>query len=220
MVDNNIFKESLKMLMAVYGHNLTKEVYSVYYSILSPKMNNEEFLKAIQSIMETFKPTSQVKFPLVPDFLSSIGKAGIPRAKQAISDLKFAVRRFGRYDSVNFGDSKLHQTVIFYGGWTEICKWDDRDWGMKEKSFIDTYNSMQENHKYDHLAGIHEANNSGRFNVEPPKLVYEVQGKRPFEVLEYKPSVPMIAYKSREGEQLDINNVSEEILTMIGGLDG
>lgn len=205
------------MLMAVYGHKLTQEVYSVYESMLSLKMSNEEFSRAVQSIMETFKPTSQVKFPLIPDFLSSIGKAGTPRAKQAINDLKFAVRRFGRYESVNFGDSKLHQTVTFYGGWIEICKWDDKEWGMREKSFIDTYSSMQDNPKYNHLAGIHEANNSGRYNVDVPQLVYEAQGKKPFELLEYKQSIPKVVYKSTEGEGLDISNINQDILKLIGG---
>lgn len=205
--------------MNLYGTEINEESFNTYYAMIAPKLDDLEFREATSKVVQTFIPTSQVKFPLPPMFLDATAKSGTPRAKQAISSLKYAVRRFGRYDSVNFGDSKLHQTVIFYGGWTEICKWDDREWSMKEKSFIDTYNSMQENPKYDHLAGIHEANNSGRFNVEPPKLVYEVQGKRPFEVLEYKPSVPMVAYKSRDDEKLDISNMSEEILTMIGGLD-
>ncbi|MEE9374529.1 MAG: DUF6475 domain-containing protein [Saprospiraceae bacterium] len=189
MVTRELFKSTIAMLRNLYGFEMNQEMFETYYTALNGLMDDNSFKNATADIMKTFKPTSQTKFPSIPCFLESVNLSGTPRAKEAIAELKYAVGRFGRYDSVNFGDSKLHQAIGYYGGWISICKWTDEDWRYQEKGFIDTYNSMQSDHRHNYLPGLHERNNSGRYKIAPPKQVYLTMKKEPVEELEYFPDV-------------------------------
>lgn len=192
-LNKDLFKGSMTMIATQFGYDLKDPKLKLYWNRFKETMDDKQFLDSVSQIMDTFVPSSQKPFPLFTHFLGAVGhQAGNVQAKKAVNAVKIAVRRFGRYNSVNFGDSKIHQTIRYYGGWIEICNWTDDVWAMREKNFIDTYNSMSPQPTFTHLVGIHETNNEGRYNVEPPKLVYEHMKEKPIERLEYNARVKVL----------------------------
>ena len=171
------------MIATQFNYDLKNDKIKLYWERFKD-MDPKKFISTVQQIMDTFVPTSSAPFPLFVHFLGGVGTLpGNPQGKDAVRRVRYAVGKFGRYDSVNFGDSKLHQTIKYYGGWSIICNWIDTDWTKLEREFIKTYESISPDPKFTHLPGIHEHNNNGKYNVEPPKLVYQMMKEKPLEIL-------------------------------------
>lgn len=168
------FKTNMTFLQKYYGHQLDDLVYKVYYKKLA-HISDENFDSCVNKITESsFRPTSKNPFPLIADFLKQVGESLDDRAINVTSHVKIAIKRHGAYESINFGDTALHYTIRGYGGWQEMCKWSNNDWKMKETAFINAYKAATKinTSEEQHLVGIHETNNLGRYSVAPPKKLF------------------------------------------------
>lgn len=132
-----LFKTSIAYLTSMYS-KITDDFYKILWDALK-KYSDEEFKQMVSGIVTSFVPTSQVPFPLPPHFLKATTTEPNNRAIIAVKMLKNATGRVGPYKSVSFGDRALHETINHFGGWIEVCKWHDEEWGFKEKKFIETY---------------------------------------------------------------------------------
>jgi hypothetical protein len=148
------------MLQKYYGHSLDADIMEIYWQRLQ-WITEEAFKKAATVILETFKPTTAVPFPVIAHFLEACGMAGETQERNIIAVVKKAITRHGRYSSVDFNDTALHETITRYGGWPELCSWSEDTWAMREKAFLAAYRSAKAfNQGPAYLPGIFEQTNS------------------------------------------------------------
>jgi hypothetical protein len=163
-------------LQKYFGHNIEKATIELYWSCLK-HLNSDQFKTAVKNIIDWFKPSAQVPFPLVAHFKEIIGLAGKNRAQLAI----IAIRaNSNAYKSVSFGDFALHITIDRFGGWPVVARWTVEDWGFKEKSFIACYEASQGlTHGPKKLCGIFETENNNKIlsgkHLEIAKKQEEIQ---------------------------------------------
>jgi Domain of unknown function (DUF6475) len=135
----NDFLASIIMMQEYFGKKLSDQVIDLYWSNLK-RISVEQFKAALENIMSTFHPSSTVPFPLVSDFMESLGLSGESRAHAAIVAVKNAAEKIGSYSSVDFGDPALHAVINRFGGWPEIANWANHGkWEFQEKNFMRAY---------------------------------------------------------------------------------
>lgn len=156
------FVKMIAVLEAYYGYKLQKNIglMQMYWSALK-RLSDKDIEIAFKNIRDTFRPTSQVPFPLIPHFLEAIGDTGQHRAQKALSALKEAIANYGAYQTVDFGDKVLHAVIDRFGGWVEICQWQKHDWDINEGRFLKAYETANLNpdNGPEKLIGIFEHEN-------------------------------------------------------------
>lgn len=169
-MDNPLFISSMAYLQKIYGKTIDDEVIAIYWQHLE-KLTNEQFKAAMASLCASFVPTSTVPFPLIPHFLKAIGQDDETKAVDMVRIVRNAAEGLGAYETVNFHDPALHATINRFGGWVEVCSWDEERWEMNTRNFIAAYKSAKAAGAYaPQLVGIHEATN--KFNgFSPQKLI-------------------------------------------------
>lgn len=140
-MNKNTFGKCVGMLQCLFGRMRHEDSFEIYWNRLKDISDND-FENAVSKIIDTFNPTSTEPFPSIARFVEAMGSRPDDLAIQAANAVKNATGRVGPYRSVSFGDRALHETIEHYGGWIEICKWHDREWGFNEKKFIETYKSF------------------------------------------------------------------------------
>jgi len=164
-----LFHQSLTMLQSYFNQKIEKkEVLHLYWESLK-YIDNTAWNSIIQNIINNFTPTSTTKFPLIKDFLSAGGQSGEHMARNMVGVLRKTIHKFGAYESIDFQDQALHNVVIRYGGWIELCNWTESDWKMKETAIIKSYESEKSacpGPSSNHLAGIHEQTNESRTPIK------------------------------------------------------
>lgn len=178
------FKTGILFLSEAYGKKLKDEIISMYWEILK-EYSDVEFKKMLEGLIKTFIPTSQVPFPLIPHFLEAVGDNVKTKAQLAVMAVKNAIAKVGPYNSVTFGDRALHETIHQFGGWVEICEWDQEKWQFNEKRFLSVYDAAcSSGQGADRLIGIHERENMGKnvsdFTEEQKKFLEDQ--KKPVEI--------------------------------------
>lgn len=155
-----LFVTSIGYLTKLYGKKPESVVLNQYW-IRFRGWPDEKWQKTVSNIQDNFIPTSQNPFPLPAHFLQFAGEDRHSNGVRAIERVQKAIRQVGAYGSVDFGDKALHGVLNRYGGWVEVCGWSYDDWRMKERSFIDAYESaaVSGDSGPAHLPGIHELNN-------------------------------------------------------------
>jgi hypothetical protein len=137
-------KEFLTAFMPMqkyYGKILEKEVMGIYWSRLQ-SFPNKVFLNMVSNLMDNYRPTSQNPFPLIANFLSSVGLSGENRAQAAVTAVKNAVEKLGAWSSVDFDDPALHAVINRFGGWPEVCSWGNSgQWKFMETKFMEAYDA-------------------------------------------------------------------------------
>ena len=160
------FSEKMAILEAYYGYRIPKgaknepNLFQFYWDSLK-KYTEEEWDGMVITIKNNWRPTSTVKFPLIVDFREAIGHDSENRAQLAIFKIKEVMQKHGAYSSVNFGDRAMHATIVRFGGWQEMCKWEKRDWDINEGRFINAYKTALLNPEMgpDYLPGFIEIEN-------------------------------------------------------------
>lgn len=151
------FHECVTMLQATFGKAEDLRIKGLWM-ILENEMDDAEFKAATTRIMKTFRPTSQVPFPVPADF---IGKAEA-KADQYIAAIAKAVSKFGAYASVDFGSDAVHETIDRFGGWQAICHWGQKEWAINEgrfKTALESALEWNDRPSTYHLCGIVEQTN-------------------------------------------------------------
>lgn len=183
-MNQEVFKQSIAFLQNYYNYAVpTDVIINIYWPKLKG-LDDEVFKTAVSRIIDTFVQTATVKFPTIPHFLEALGMDSNTKARTAINAVRRAIEAVGRYDSIDFGDSALHETIMSYGGWPSVCNWSDDDWRFKETAFADTYKAFL--HGFcdcRHLVGIAEAENSlGGYKIKKPVRALLPWGKPQYEI--------------------------------------
>jgi hypothetical protein len=120
------------------------------------------------------------KFPSIADFCQAIeNKGGDPeaRAELAWRTLVKAIENHGYYDTVQFEDGAICETIKVLGGWMRITG-DDPDWAesklqWRKKEFITLYkNYSRQNVESSKLIGFMEAHNLKDHKDFIPKTIF------------------------------------------------
>lgn len=132
------FSTSMAFLQKYFGHVLDTTVVKMYWNMLKG-LTDEEFRTSSQSLVISFRPTSQVPFPLVGDFLGGIGKTGEPAIQNGMARLDKAIRTVGAWGTVDLGDLALHAAVEQFGGWVKVASWTYEEWSFNRKALVEAY---------------------------------------------------------------------------------
>lgn len=182
---DKLFQESMVYLQAMYGKELPETVIKIYWSRFKT-WTDTKYTEVVTKIFNSFVPTAQVPFPLVPHFLKAAGDDDESRGRNAIKHVRDCIRAYGRDRSVNMGDEKLHFVIRSYGGWPAICDWSDNDWRIKETAFVQSYLAAPDTAgDSPHLIGVAERENaSNGYDIQPAILA--IQRSHDTNVLEQK----------------------------------
>lgn len=157
------FLTGMAVLYTLYGKTLSDDALKLYRNILR-KFSDEQFEKMLENITMSFKPTSQVPFPLPVHFTESIGLSSENRAQAAVTAVKNAAERWGAWSTVDFGDPALHAVINRFGGWPEVCSWGNAgQWKFTETKFMEAYEAAVVcGESASPCAGNHELENLGK----------------------------------------------------------
>jgi hypothetical protein len=188
------FLQAIISLQKYFGKTLDDSMMDLYWKSLK-NISDIDFYNAVKNIIDNFKPTSQVPFPLIAHFKESIGLSGKNRAQLAIVAIKNGANA---YKSVSFGDYALHNTINRFGGWPIVARWTCEDWKFNEKNFIAAYEAMQCcSYGPEYLPGIFEIENSNK-----------ILSGRHKEIADKNSEVILISWKGFDN--LQIENKKEE----------
>jgi hypothetical protein len=82
-------------------------------------------------------------FPKPGDVYELVVGTPADEAEVAWSRFLDAARRIGSYDSVDFGDEALHETVrVIWGGWDQTWRLETAELPYKHAEFLKTYRAM------------------------------------------------------------------------------
>ena len=159
-MDKKLFIESMAYLERMYGKKLDEIVIRGYWNRFN-NWTDEKWKTVAARIMDTFKPSAQVPFPVMAHFIEAAGDDTKTRARTVIGWVIQAITQIGAYQSVDFGDRHLHSVILRYGGWPTICAWSNDDWRMKETAFVVAYEAAVNSGDVgpDHLVGLVEHDN-------------------------------------------------------------
>lgn len=170
------FFEAVGTMQAVFGHTLPLPTLEVYWQRFREE-DDELFRLAARRLIDSFRPTAQVPFPLPSHILECMGLGGDAVARQALALVKHVIAAEGYYHSVSFGDRALHQVIRNYGGWMTVCNWTDKDWQINENRFLESYRAARQygSDGPEYLPGCIEVDNSARGYEDaiPPVAVYD-----------------------------------------------
>ena len=181
-MNRDIFDRSMALLAKVFGHVIERDVCDFYWELMN-EISDDKFKTTVSSLIKNFKPSAQCPFPVPADFLAMAGETDKDLAVVAISKVKYAIAKIGRYHSVDFKDAALHLAIQTIGGWTNICNWTDEDWQLNERRFSEAYSSHCRRGESgpEYLPGIAEiSNGSHSFDTKfnGPLMIVEVVGGR------------------------------------------
>lgn len=179
------FLSAFVSLQKYFGKSLEDSVINLYWMVLK-KLSDEQFEKSVENIINTFHPTSTVPFPLVSDFVCSLGISGENRAQSAVLAIKKASESFGAYKTVDFGDNALHAVINRFGGWPEISHWSNQGkWEFQEKNFMKAYIAAFEcGEKSPPCQGLFELENSNKDQSgwKPIQIEYAKKASTPVKI--------------------------------------
>ena len=87
-----------------------------------------------------------------------------------------AMRQIGNYDSVNFGDRKIHTVIEMLGGWESLGTLTEDEWKWKRKEFEGLYKAINPAEGPEYLPGVVEKNNVPRGFIDHVKEPFRVGG--------------------------------------------
>lgn len=153
------FTKCTSVLQGLFGQ-IDDNKLKLYYSVLS-HISDSDFETATKRLINTFKPTATVSFPVPSDFLAGAGMGATEQAQKLMGLVTYAVKTIGSYKSVDFGSPALHSVIMRYGGWPAICAWGQTTWDVNEGRFLKAIEYAIEygENGGDHVAGIAEKTN-------------------------------------------------------------
>jgi hypothetical protein len=182
MLDYKKFAQSIAALGEMFDKQMSKGVVDIYYQTLKD-LSDQEFDSAINTVAAS---QTYNKMPL-PAQLRETVRPVINPDEEAIFAFDVFMRgkaRTGPYVSVIFDDKTIHDVVMAFGGWNDICMIPESDWKYRRKEWLETYKVFRRSPRTDtpmKLIGIIELNNLQneewkRFIPEPVRIG---DGRRP-----------------------------------------
>lgn len=145
--------------------------------------SDDQWKKACEQVIVTFKPTYGIHFPTIAHFYESIGYTIKDMSIVVMANIKVCIKRIGAYESISFADEAVHAAIASCGGWPAITRWTDKEWDVNEGRLLESIRSMQKSgvRGDNHLSGIYEREN-GYFNVFFVHLLSEPAKKEPYKI--------------------------------------
>lgn len=208
------FKECMTILQA-FSSMVEKDVYRFLWNKFK-HVSDDDFKRAADKILETYRPTSHEKFPAIERFVTALGNTEDNRINLAIGAVRKAGSTQGPYKSISFGDRALHAAVMRFGGWPAVSCWSDEEWKFREKSFIQAYKAeMTTGQGPNHLMGLSEETfDNESFNWPIEKRIAAEKTIKPVQ-LQWTGYKLLIENKA-EKEPLKISQEVNDIISKIG----
>ena len=169
-----ITKEQFAVLMTgigeVFNKPLSEGALAIYYDILKDYSFND-VRRACSGVIRTHKFAT---FPAPADILDYLEVSADDKGLTVWIAIRGAIRQYGYYTSVDFGDKAIHYAINELGGWMALCSKTSEELDWMEKDFIRLYNTLLKNPRPapDHLVGFYEvSNNEKSFPEHIPKPV-------------------------------------------------
>jgi len=175
---NNSDKRKFAELMAgmgeVFQKDVSKGMMKIYWNALEG-MDIDDISKAVSHIVMTRTITGTL--PLPAEIIQAAEGNPEEKAELAWRTLIKTIQDHGFYDSVQFEDGAIGETVKALGGWLRISGFDD-DWTegnlkWRRKEFLNLYHSFARQKPGPvKLIGYHEGNNTGKHDDFIPQIIF------------------------------------------------
>jgi hypothetical protein len=175
--DEMKFAEIMATIGAAFFKPLTSTQLDIYFDCLQ-EYPIEDLIYAAKWILKNRTITGT--FPLIAEFVQAIqNRNGTPdeRAELAWRTLIKTIENHGYYQTVQFEDAAISETVKALGGWMRISG-DDHDWTednlkWRRKEFMNLYNHFSKQKvKSEKLLGYIESMNLGEFDAFVPETIF------------------------------------------------
>lgn len=153
-LDRRLFAEGLEALAQLFNVDLSEPVVALYYAVardLTDAQWKEVCLRAVADRKHMPRPS---------ELLELAHGTKDDAAALAWAQVMKAMKRFGRYASIDFGDPAIHAAIRSMGGWSLLCLGRLEDLHYRRRDFIDGHRLYSERGVTDedarHIAGLDE----------------------------------------------------------------
>ncbi len=160
MKDKKKFAEYMTLLGELFDKEISPLLRDTYWKVLDG-FDDVECERAFQETIKTCK-----FFPKPVELLEVINGTEADKAVEAWAKVDKAMREIGNYDSVDFGDRKIHKCIEMLGGWDYLGTLTESDWKWKRKEFESLYHGIKSEDGPDYIPGLAEKNNALLGRVE------------------------------------------------------
>lgn len=147
------FAELMALMGELFDKKISPLLAETYWKILE-NFNDNECEAAFKHVIKTSK-----FFPKPVDFLEYLHGDG-DNATEAWAMVDQAMRGIGPYESIDFGDRKIHACIEILGGWDYLGTLTEDEWKWKRKEFESLYRGISATDGPDHVLGLAEKQNA------------------------------------------------------------
>lgn len=179
------FAKVIAVLEEVYEKEISRDLSAIYFQILQD-FDISQIERAAKEIIQTRVYPS---FPKPAEIIERIEGKKVDKAVLAWVTVVKALQTASPYDSVNLGDTKIHEVIQIMGGWPAVCLWTNEELKWKEKEFEKIYSAMdaRTSGAIAYLPGTTEIQNAPRgFHFDSPKQLGGPAGR----AIEHHSEVP------------------------------
>ena len=158
MKNKNLFKGLLNLVSEKYEREVSEAMAKLIWESLKPFDDSycEVAFKKVLLSGRYYKD-------LLPDLQEALnGGNQSDQAVEAWEMVDWAMRHVGNYDSVNFGDRRIHAVIEMLGGWENLGLITEDEWKWKRKDFESLYKAINPKLGPEYLPGLAEKQNSVR----------------------------------------------------------
>jgi len=199
-----------------------RETIGVWYEMFKD-LPEEKYIAGITTIAKT----STKLFPSIAEIREAAletGKQDIEfKTLQAWQKVKLAFRRAGYMNSVKFDDPVIHNTIMTFGGWRNLCRQEEEDERFTRPQFLKAYavffrlqaqGRLQEIPYLPGEAEIHNSCSGHEKHVKKPMLISDEVVRQS---LDYKPGL-QTALPEKPANVIPLTEVRIKLRTLVDSL--
>lgn len=173
MTNKKKFLKLMMVLSELHGREISDTLMDVYWEVLKA-YQDEVAIRALNQVIASCR-----FFPKPADILDHIHGNREDAATEAWLKVDKAMRHNGNYQSINFGDPKIHNCIELLGGWHYLGTLTEDEWKWKRKEFESAYRSIRSLAGPNHVAGLFEmdAAKNGFERKEPLRIGQKAETK-------------------------------------------
>jgi len=200
MINQETFIKYYTILSEEFGEGLSDSRMLMHYEILSNDMDDQQFIGAVKSILQSRKYN---KMPKIAEILEYARPDTESIATIAWSDVERAISKAGAYSSVTFEDKVVNSVIDALGGWVFLCSQDMSEikWIKKEFNKLYSIQSKRLDHS-SHLVGIAERSNGVATVIPIVKASYVIPNVEIVPALNAPESMKLIADISAQKKEV------------------
>ncbi len=166
--DRAAFGKLMAALAEAFSQDVSPAKLDVYFRALGD-MSVEQIDAAVWTLIRT---RTTATFPKVAEIREAVHGKVEDQAQLAWVKFIGAVRSHGGYETVSFDNPVIHAIVEREGGWIKVTEYNQEEMKWFAKDFLRMYAAFAPNISQvaipDKLMGIHEFDNTGRFDEAVP----------------------------------------------------